>query len=153
MEVVVSMGPALDRSVLRVVATGCFRQSTIERVGTRHFRRPCARNTRRGRSIRLDVNPVILTAPNGRPHDASAAVPPDYVDPIVAHFLPNALAWISQTQPKAFNGMPTRAVDPRALKRVSGRASRDDDRASIGGPFREAGVAILIGRSDGPIPL
>jgi len=47
--------------------------------------------------------------------------------------------------------MPTRAVALQALKRVSGRASRDDNRVSIGGPFREVGVAILIGRSDGPI--
>jgi hypothetical protein len=48
--------------------------------------------------------------------------------------------------------MPTQAVDLRALKRVSGRASRDDERVSIGGPFHEVGVAILIGPSDGPIP-
>jgi len=57
--------------------------------------------------------------------------------------------WISQAQPNTISGMPTRAVALRALKR--GRASRDDNRVSIGGPFREVGVAILIGRSDGPI--
>ena len=87
MEVVVSTGPrprplssarGCHRMLQAIHDRACRDAPLSEALRSKHPARPIDR---------LDVNAVILTALNGRPHDASAAVPPDYVDRIVAQLL------------------------------------------------------------------
>jgi len=107
-------------------------------------------NVNDGRSICLVVNPVILTAENRRPHEASVAVLSELRRSNRGAVLAANEAWTSTNQPKAVNGMPARAEDTRTLTTVSGRrASTDDDTVSIGAPSRGVVVAIPTGRSDG----